>query len=443
MFTTQKNDVSPVWNKAAAAVPKLPPHYPVLSAKDLLKGPSCTQILTQIKNLAFVPDALFKNLYLKAIYNYAEFVQGLPAVYVDNFNYHGGLLELGLKRALNTLAWYRREHPLRGVTVDQVPTRQAIWSYALFSAGLVYGLGQVAATYWVMLCEKDGAAIQRWNPVKSKMAEQGPFYRYSYEKIRRDELAARGTVVAALEVLPKIGVSWIATDAEIYNAWLSILLNDDTHAGLFAKYVLPTQADLEQQINSEPGCIIGTEIDEYTANNLIQDKTKTAISPDKTESPSLFTTPSPEDALPGNNEGLIQNGNITGTGIIFIQWLVHSVREQQRLGQKNFNLSVTSDGLLIDRALVKLFVEQNKQLNLSAEKAWAALSKEIGLGIGRIQASSFKEAAAVILADVTVFMRKISINRDLNVLTTQTQYPDLNSTANANNNLSLGMRPGR
>lgn len=430
MFTT-KVASSPAWDKVTSIMSKLPPHYPVLAPEQLLKGKNYQQTLSQIKNLAFVPENIFNDLYQSAIDDYAKFVQGLPATQVDHFNYHGGLLELGIKRALQTLAWYRREYPVRHATPDQMPVRQAIWSYALFTAGLMYGIGQVVATYWVMMCEQSGHSKERWNPVKGYMQEQGEFYRYSFETTRRDELAARSTLVLALETLPREGVSWIATDAEIFNAWLAILLNDDKHAGLFAKCILPIEAELEKQPNLEAGLLIGDLIQRYEigegkeekkTNQKSEDKEQTQQQPEVNDEAGVPNSHFTKSGMfiPGKE---ITSAEISGSlgaaefGEFFINWLRQFAHKygRERGGVALSQLLVTTQhGLLIGHDLMKAFAEQNPQHGTAAEAyhklknsayALCEVHRQASSGLTALAPSS--QSSLSIAVDPTILSTKI------------------------------------
>ncbi|NNM58874.1 MAG: hypothetical protein HKM04_03580 [Legionellales bacterium] len=427
MFTTHTQAPATA-EKVATIMSKLPPHYPVLNAKGLLKGKKLAEMLEQLQVLAFVPDEIFESLYLKAVNDYAEFVQGLPATQVNNFNYHGGLLELGIKRGLQTLARYRKEHPIRFPTPDQVPVRQALWSYGLFTAGLMYGIGQIIATYWVMLCELTGIPQERWNPVKGKMSGQGQFYRYSFEMTRRDELAARSSLVLALDILPRAGVSWLATDAEIFSAWLAILLDDEKHSGLFAKFVLPTQAELEQQPNEDAGLLIGDLIEQYEI-----DQNKTDKKPEhKIENVRAFDNISNKEQPPMNQaqpaekrSGKFISGreirteDVIGTsdeiGEFFLNWLRMYGHKYGRIrGAAGLSqlLITTPHGLLISHDLLEKFSQENpqygtvndiiKQLKNSAFVLGQAYQQASNAMIARSQQNNWS-----FLIDPTAFSRKI------------------------------------
>lgn len=441
MFTTKQN-ASPAWDKAPAIMSKLPPHYPVLSAAELLKGKNYEQTLAQLKNLAFVPDSIFDAFYLKAIHQYVEFVQGLPATQMDSFNYHGGLLELGLKRALQTLAWYRREYPIRYPTPEKTPVRQAIWSYALFTAGLMYGIGQIVATYWVMICDVHGHPQQRWNCVKGGMKAQGDFYRYSFETTRRDELASRSTLVLAMDILPKDGIGWIATDAEIFSAWLSILLNDEKHSGLFAKCIFPIDAELGQQPNLDAGLLIGEIIQQYELEEENQEKNARLLQDEKTK--DNFKRAADDNAKQANftKSGMFIAGKesspieTAATNIaidkVFISWLREKhIRQRGAGGQLLF---VTPQGLLINYELVRLFSQEHAQLG-SPESIFNKLQhSRLATGLAyqktsnNLLAQTQQGSHSMLVFDLTILGRKFAeINHSLEFTMASAVFPAIES----------------
>jgi hypothetical protein len=410
---------SPAWEKATMIVAKLPPHYPVLSATELLRGKQIKPLITQLQTLAFVPEPIFEEYYLKILHHYAEFVQGLPASQVENFNYHGGLLELGIRRALQTLAWYRREYPIRQYTPEQVPVRQVIWSYALFTAGLFYNLGQLVATYFIMLCEENGASIQRWNPVAGAMPKE-KFYRYSFENIKRDDLAARSTPGLALVNMSAEKVGWIATDLDIYNQWLAILLNDADHAGLFAKFILPIDAELTQQANVEAGFIIGENIKHYDLAITPTDETdkmqvaaEAAVVPggvDIERNPSQPDSPvknfaSGRQITSHDISSSLAHGEI---GTVFMQWLLQELKAKNIHGSQ---IVLTSAGLYVTLDLAQKFSAANSQFG-SAQDAFNALKNSpLTLGLAHKQAASSLVMAAgnvpAIFMDPTALLKRI------------------------------------
>ena len=145
-----------MFEKIAVVKPQLkqyiienPSIYPIRSAKALLDKPKIARILKKLasKEMVNIPSLHYQALYLNVLENYAYFTQGLPAIKFISHNYHNGLLELGIERTFKALQSYRLEHPVEHLEPDKVPVKLARWTYALFTAALFYGLGQVEAIY--------------------------------------------------------------------------------------------------------------------------------------------------------------------------------------------------------------------------------------------------------------------------------------------------------
>ena len=351
-------------------VSKLPRHYSVVSAKKILAGRQYAEILSELKTLAHVPESVFEQIYTTAIEQYAAFVQALPATQIESFNCHGGLLELGVQRALQSLAHYRKEHPVRQLNPENVTKRQAIWSYAVFTAGLLYGIGQIVATYWVMLCELNGQPKRKWNPFSGSMEGQAPCYRYSFETTRRDDLAARSTLALAMQLLPQESIAWIATDRDIFDAWMAILLNDERHSGLVATFILPIHVYLSQEAHQGAlDLLIGDRIDAHDIDDLheaeLSDLLSTETGPTQSLTPGGLFVPNKQNAL----NALLQADLLSDEKLaqFFIHWLRRFAYQQK---QEQGTLSVAKlmptnqEGLLINGNLLKVFIDKN-QLKIS------------------------------------------------------------------------------
>lgn len=221
---------------------RLPMLLSIESSKRLLQTPKITYILPQLQQLVYTTDTQYQNLYLSSLENFAEFVQQLPSRRNFHFNHNGGMLLLGLLRAFQTMRLYREQTPIKSYARDKVPANIALWSYALYTAALFLGVGEIYATYWVSLCDAHGEFKQRWQPKTGPMTQyDATHYRYSFEQETRDNIAYLDTLVVAEKLLPKEGLEWIASDKYIYEIWSAILTGDNGRAGPFAGLILPTE----------------------------------------------------------------------------------------------------------------------------------------------------------------------------------------------------------
>ena len=227
---------------------RLPMLLPIESSKRLLQSPKISHVLPQLQKIVYTTDAQYQNLYLKSLENFAEFVQQLPSRRNFHFNHNGGMLLLGLLRAFQTLRLYREQTPIKSYARDKVPSNIALWSYALYTAALFLGVGEIYATYWVSLCDAHGEFKQRWQPKTGPMMQyDASHYRYSFEQETRDTIAHLDTLVVAEKLLPKEGLEWIASDKYVYELWSAILTGDNGRAGPFAGFILPTEDILLEQ----------------------------------------------------------------------------------------------------------------------------------------------------------------------------------------------------
>lgn len=222
---------------------RLPMLLPIKSAKQLLQDHRVTHILPQLQQLVYTTDEKYQDLYLGALNGFAEFVQQLPSRRNVHFNHTNGSLLLGLLRAFQTIRLYREQTPVKSYARDKVPANIALWSYALYTAALFLGVGEIYATYWVSLCDAHGEFKFRWQPKSGPMTqyEDVTHYRYSFEAETRDAIANLDTLVVAEKMLPKEGLAWIASDKYIYELWSAILTGDLGRAGPFAGLILPSE----------------------------------------------------------------------------------------------------------------------------------------------------------------------------------------------------------
>lgn len=216
-----------------------PALYPVNSVDVILSEKKIQLFIARIETLVHVAENYWEYLYKPVITQYIEFVQALPAIKYPQFNRNNGLLELGLRRAIESLLLHRKQTPIQQRRPGQIPAYEALLTYALFTASIFYGLGHVVATYWVSLCDPHGLHSKRWNPVAGSMGTQGTYYRCSFETINRDKFANYMTPLLAKSLMPELGFVWLSQDKELFEVWLAFLQNDVERGGFISKMIVP------------------------------------------------------------------------------------------------------------------------------------------------------------------------------------------------------------
>ncbi len=339
-----------------------PQPFPILKAGVLLNDKKIERILARLEKVANVPADHFQALYIKTIHNYAEFVQELPASHVRGFNHSRGLLVLGLERALNALILYRKEFPLKGIKPDDMSRRWALYTYGIFTAALFYGVGQVLATYIVYLSDKRGVQGERWVATTGPMTKtKYTHYRFVFDSVNRDALAARAASVLAQLLMPKIGFDWLASDINVFDYWLAILQNDEAHGGLFAKMILIAQREAIENYAAlaqasvhmhqmDENAELGAEKEEtQTLDETAEEKTKNADVEHKESVGSKLVIPgvSPGAEITANSIIGAQGGELMLQ--LFLNWLRIAVFKNPyfSINNANSNVIVNHQGIFI------------------------------------------------------------------------------------------------
>jgi hypothetical protein len=295
---------------------KLPSHFPIREPATLLEYRNIAPYVAQMPKIVNAPKEYYDALYKAPLLGLANFVQGLPASKINQFSHYGGLLELGCRRALKTLQHYRQEYPITNIKPENMPPRLALWTYALFTAGLFYGIGEVIATYWVGVCDDQGKHSIHWEPFKGPMSQLGTHYLYCFESINRDQLAARSTPLVAKHLLPIQGYNWIASDKEIFSYWLALLQNDDRGAGVLAKMVRHAHDLLLQEIPLQQVGNVNMPFMDEGINPKGSESLLSLANADKISSVETAATTNLD----------LNNPQATNVGDAFVSWLRNNLR---------------------------------------------------------------------------------------------------------------------
>ena len=225
-------------------------HIELLAIKQpesLLATPTIQSLLHKLKILVNAPDTIYHALYDQCLLNYVDFIQSLPSYKNKTYNQAGGLLALAIERTYAAMANYRKQHPIKSIKPENMPAKLALYTYALFTAGLFYNAGYVATNFWISVCDSKGHDSKQWQPLKENMGNLGTHFRYSYLSTNYDALAGRYSLLFAKHLMPVDGLTWIASDIEVMDYWTATLEGDERGGGLFAKQTLLAEEQLELQ----------------------------------------------------------------------------------------------------------------------------------------------------------------------------------------------------
>lgn len=368
MFKGMHNILNKMGQKQTDSLPPDPSLYPILSAKDLLVTESRENILKKLPTLSAVSHNEYNLLYLKSLYNFAEFAQNLPETKSSYYSRFGGLLDHGLERSHLSLslchAYFLQSNDAE---IKEITHQQALWIYAIFTASLLLDVGKVAVKQYISLCNEKGIFLKQWKPLEGLMTHHqlATHYKIDFEPENKERLRYLITPLLARQLLPVAGFNWIASDDDVLEAWLAILSDDQSGGGLLPMIIPLADALL---INTQM-----TNID--TPDFVAMPISPTEI--DMVRLPKLFTpganvNVSGQPYIPGASVATVATATtstVTGSvasastimlvaGIAFLLWL--------RKGIANGQLSVNSATSLIHRTkegiviLPKVFAEFSK-----------------------------------------------------------------------------------
>ncbi len=252
------------------------------SFESLIKDKKRHDTLQQIqKNLGY-QTIHYKKLGLPLVANVASYYQQLPGTSLY-FSQPGGALDRILYRTEAALALLRQ---LMIFDESGLPTEeQKLWSYALFSASLLQGIGKLYTEYQINIHDNQGNLVKRWEPLLEHMSEVGNYYHYQFVREDSDSETLRRhvTVLLAQQLLPKEGFAQLSAHPFIFKAWLALLEEDRDGAGSLAavldradafalqRYLSDYLAENSYMIEQGPGNI-GSFLDTAPENTVERER---------------------------------------------------------------------------------------------------------------------------------------------------------------------------
>lgn len=422
-----------------------PPYYPIRTANALLSQKQLVPFLKKMPTIVNAPDQVYLSLYYQTLIQFAECVQGLPAIKTKSYNYYGGILDLAVERTYLTLMSYRKEYPLKDTNPEHMPPKLALWTYALFTLGLFYGIGEMGATYWITVTDDRGHNGIRWIPFQEPMARFGSHYRYSFEFMSRDDLAQKSAPILARQLMPYEGFTWIANDKEVFEYWLRILQNIHTDTGILARFLLPVHDVLINQDRPRVGAL---NTPSWVTEEIEHNAKTTSDSKDTPAKESL--TEKERSLAHLNAEIALKDIDMTGAstteiGELFIHWLrIGIIGQSITVNRNKSSVNITSEGLLLlSPEIFMAFVKSNPNLAVT----WHEIYKNVAnSGYSWLKAQSFSSQTNVnvagnvgktgkltgVLLDPTVIFNAQFIPAPLTTLqagvTLQSTYPSMKET---------------
>jgi len=295
-----------------------------------------------IQNLAktsHLASARFQALCEKLIFNLLDYMQQLPDTTNSYFSSPGGAFDHALSRtaAANELfQTFVLQDP--GAKLSE---EQQLWWYALFSAGLLRGIGKLPLDYDVQLYNHHAHLIKTWEPLLEPLARSCHAYKFDTVNHNLDEsFRQRLNILLAKSLMPKEGFAWLAQNLDVLEVWLALLHEDAASSGT-----------------------LGLILDRADAIAIQDDLVNPPPHAGRARQPTRRGT----SFIDIPDESLLDKEQLAG--IEFIKWLMASL-EASKLTLNQYPLLNVPGGTLIGPDTFKLFVRESSEF-----KNWLAVKQ--------------------------------------------------------------------
>lgn len=224
-----------LWGRKRQSGPPVEGALPVLDSATLLH-PHRPQ-LAAIRQLVGVPRAHWEAFYATVFEAYAGFVQQLPASEAHHHAGPGGMLAHGLEVVREALKLRRGRLLPSGAAAEELAARQDLWTYATATAALLHDIGKPVTDQRVRLYDQQGRELGQWDPWAGPLSLGGNWYRVAFVRERRYRFHEQVPPLLVRFILPQRGLSWLASDADVFAAWLAAISGDADQAGVLGELV--------------------------------------------------------------------------------------------------------------------------------------------------------------------------------------------------------------
>ncbi|MEC8064417.1 MAG: hypothetical protein VX112_06205 [Pseudomonadota bacterium] len=245
------------------ATPKEARVTPVHSGHKLLSIGSYQKVIREISDITRLDVAHEKTCYLDLIEQFAEFVQLLPQPLIGQTE---TMLERSVKRSyimLREFAKHQKERHGAEYLVQDVGARLL---YAVFSAALLFEIGNICIDRRVILCDAQGRYRAQWQYFDKPMLHYGQYFKIRYGKGMAKKLIPEVTYILAKQIMPSLGFAWISEDPIILYQWFTALNERDEFFGAYK-----IELDIDLCIKEDP-----LELDDIPSEAFVPEETLAA-----------------------------------------------------------------------------------------------------------------------------------------------------------------------
>lgn len=313
----------------------------ILPPKRLLTEGKRPERIQSIKKASFLEPSRFDTLCQSLLLKMLNYTQQLPETTNSYFSSPGGLFDHALDRTVAAVDLFKTvvlADPDAHLSEDQ-----QLWWYALFSAGLLRGIGKLPLDYAIELYNEKNQVIKCWEPLLEPLAKTARHYHFEIINSDHDDILRRRlNIIFAQQLMPEEGFAWLTKNMDVFAVWLELLSEDKASSGTLA--LILDRAD---------AIAIQNDLLEHLPPHHHLEPSAKRIS-------TFVDNPT---ETPGDRERL--------AGAEFIQWL-HAALEASKLTMNQVPLFTVAGGTMIGPEAFKLFVREHPDF-----KNWLAVRQGV------------------------------------------------------------------
>jgi len=219
---------------------------PVLGFPALVARTRTAAFIDLLRIKLGYPREVFDRAVRPVIAGYAEFVQLLPALAAQHTGHQHGLYVQALTIASRALDYRRSQILPRGAAPEVIGAQAHRWTYAVFIAALLHGVGKSLAEQHVLIRGERGA-LEPWAPLAGSMRACGAVcYRVEMPGSVTPCALYAGLPMSLLDrIVPPTVRNWLATDPGLMCELHAFLSGDlSVRNGAISGLVLRAAAEL-------------------------------------------------------------------------------------------------------------------------------------------------------------------------------------------------------
>ncbi len=313
----------------------------ILAPSILLSEGKRPYLIEKINKNCGLESSRFESLCANLLDNLVNHCQQLPETKNSYYSQLGGLVDYALNRTEAALELFR--HYIISEE-NELSEEQKLWIYALFSAGVLQGLGKLQIDYLVDLYDVNGQRLKQWSPLIENMVSVGSHYYFEFLEEGEEDFRRRLNLLIAKQLMPASGFNWIISNPQILAIWLALLNEDLMSAGTLGAILIRADA---------------IAIQRYFHDLLNKGGLRTGSRHGKV---ATFLDTIPEEV----KERM--------AAVEFIEWVKQAL-DQGRIMINRPPLFMVPGGMLMSSEIFKLFVRENPEFKnwLSVQNGFSQL----------------------------------------------------------------------